>query len=42
MEKYAEWQQYGFTHQTVNQEAKKQFSRQEQAKQFEKLFDTII
>lgn len=42
MEKYAEWQQNGFTHQKVNQTEKKKYSRQYQAKQFEQIFLSLI
>jgi len=38
LEKYAEWQKNGYTHQPVNQEFVQQFSRRRQAKQFAELF----
>ena len=37
LEKYDEWKQNGFTRQPVNQEAKRLFSRQYQAQQFEQI-----
>ncbi len=37
LEKYAEWQQNGFTRQAVNQAQKAQFTRQKQAEQFSKM-----
>ena len=37
LDKYKEWKKNGFTHQTVNQDLKQQFTRLYQAKQFEKL-----
>ncbi len=37
-EKYAEWQQNGYTHQSVNQAEKEKFSRQTQAQQFAEIF----
>ncbi len=42
LEKYAEWQQNGFTHQPVNQNAKQKFSRQKQAEEFEKILRSIV
>lgn len=41
MEKYAEWQSVGYTRQPVNQDSKPYFSRQYQAKQFEKIFQSL-
>ncbi len=38
LDKYAEWQQNGFTRQPVTRERKKLFNRQTQAQQFENLF----
>lgn len=38
--KYKEWQENGFTRQPIL--ARDQFSRENQAKQFEKIFDTLI
>lgn len=40
--KYAEWITNGYTHQPIIQETKNAFSRQEQAKQFEALFNLTI
>ncbi len=37
LEKYAEWQKNGFTHQAVNQKEKQKFSRQKQAEEFERI-----
>jgi hypothetical protein len=37
LDKYAEWKANGFTRQTVNQEAKKRFTRQYQSEQIEHL-----
>jgi glycosyltransferase involved in cell wall biosynthesis len=42
LEKYHEWQQFGYTHQPVNQEEKAKFSRQTQARQFEEIFCSLI
>lgn len=42
LDKYAEWKKNGFTHQAVNQEGKKQFTRQYQAKQFEQILLKLI
>lgn len=42
LDKYAEWKKNGFTHQAVNQEVKKQFTRQYQAKQFEQILLKLI
>lgn len=42
LEKYAEWQRNGFTHQIVNQEAKNKFSRQAQSQQFAKIINELI
>lgn len=42
LEKYSEWEQKGYTHQQVVREKKNSFSRQTQAIQFEKLFNSII
>lgn len=42
LEKYSEWQRFGFTHQSVNQHEKAKFSRQMQAKQFERLLLSLI
>lgn len=41
-EKYAEWEQQGFTHQAVDPQRKKLFSRQAQARQWEQIFKEII
>ncbi|MDR0871877.1 MAG: glycosyltransferase [Prevotellaceae bacterium] len=41
LEKYAEWQQNGYTHQPVNQEYIQQFSRKRQAGQFAELFNAL-
>ena len=41
-EKYAEWKQNGFTRQPVNKKTKPVFSRQHQAKQFERLMADIL
>ena len=37
-EQYAAWQAKGYTRQAVNQEQKKRFTRQYQARQFEQIF----
>ncbi len=42
LDKYAEWKKNGFTHQAVDQEGKKQFTRQYQAKQFEQILLKLI
>ncbi len=42
LEKYREWQQFGYTHQPVNQEEKAKFSRQTQAQQFAEIFCKLI
>lgn len=42
LEKYHEWRANGYTHQSVNQQEKAQFSRQTQAQQFERLFLSLI
>lgn len=42
LEKYHEWQQFGYTHQPVNQAEKAKFSRQYQARQFEELFLELL
>ncbi len=42
LEKYAEWQQFGYTHQPVNQAEKAKFSRQTQARQFDELFLKLL
>jgi glycosyltransferase involved in cell wall biosynthesis len=42
LEKYDEWKQNGFTRQPVNQEAKRLFSRQYQAQQFEQILFNAI
>ena len=42
LEKYAEWQQKGFTHQPVNQAFIQQFSRKRQAEQFSELFNELL
>ncbi len=42
LEKYSEWKEKGFTHQLVNQEIKRCFSRQYQAKQFEEILNNLI
>ncbi|MCL1867721.1 MAG: glycosyltransferase [Paludibacter sp.] len=41
LEKYAEWQTYGYTHQIVNKEYIAQFSRKKQAAQFAALFSKL-
>jgi len=42
MEKYAEWQQNGYTHQKTDSQKVLQFSRKEQAKQFVRIFESLI
>jgi len=42
MEKYAEWQQHGYTHQKVDKQKVGQFSRKEQVKQFIRIFEVLI
>ena len=42
LEKYAEWQQNGYTHQCVDHEFIQQFSRKRQAKQFVELFEGLV
>ncbi|MCL2131480.1 MAG: glycosyltransferase [Lentimicrobiaceae bacterium] len=42
LEKFADWQQNGHTHQSVNQSFTAQFSREYQAKQFADLFNQIM
>ena len=42
LDKYAEWKANGYTRQAVNQEQKRLFTRQYQAQQFEKMFNTLI
>ena len=42
MEKYAEWQQNGYTHQQTNRQKVKQFSRKEQAEQFVCIFESLV
>jgi len=42
LSKYAEWKANGFTHQPVNPDQKRLFSRQYQAQQFEELLTRII
>jgi hypothetical protein len=42
LEKYAEWQQNGYTHQTVGRQKVQQFSRKEQAGQFIRIFEALI
>jgi glycosyltransferase involved in cell wall biosynthesis len=42
MDKYAEWQQNGYTHQQTDRQKVRQFSRKEQAKQFVRIFDSLI
>lgn len=42
LEKYAEWQEKGYTTQNINQEEKKNFSRQKQALQFIEIFNQTI
>jgi len=42
LDRYAEWQEMGYTRQAVNQEQKKLFTRQYQAQQFELLFTELI
>jgi glycosyltransferase involved in cell wall biosynthesis len=41
LEKYAEWQTFGYTHQLVNKEYISQFSRKKQAEQFVSLFNEL-
>ena len=42
LEKYAEWQQNGFTHQQTNTQKVQQFSRKAQAEQFVRIFKSLI
>ena len=42
LEKYAEWKQNGYTHQKVDRQKVGQFSRKEQAKQFVRIFATLL
>ena len=42
LDKYAEWQDKGYTRQAVNQEQKRLFSRQYQAQQFEQIFLQLL
>ena len=42
MEKYAEWEQNGYTHQKTDRQKVLQFSRKEQAKQFVRIFESLI
>jgi glycosyltransferase involved in cell wall biosynthesis len=42
LEKYTEWQQNGYTHQNVVIAEKEKFSRQEQAKAFEHIIQSIL
>ena len=42
LEKYAEWEQTGYTHQPVDHNKKMAFSRQAQAKQFEEIFEQLL
>jgi len=42
LEKYAEWKANGYTHQKVNRQMVQQFSRKEQAKQFVRIFASLI
>ena len=42
LSKYAEWKANGFTHQPVNPDQKRLFSRQYQAQQFEELLTCTI
>ena len=41
MEKMDEWRENGFTHQKVNRQQVRQFSRKEQAEQFMRIFDSL-
>jgi len=42
LEKFAEWQRNGYTHQSVNQDFIKQFSRKRQAGEFAGVFNRLI
>jgi glycosyltransferase involved in cell wall biosynthesis len=42
LEKYAEWKQNGYTHQQTDRQKVGQFSRKEQAKQFVRIFASLI
>ena len=42
LEKYAEWQKNGYTHQSVNQKFAQQFSRKRQAEEFVGVFDSLV
>ena len=42
LEKYAEWKQNGYTHQKIDRQKVQQFSRKEQAKQFVRIFASLI
>jgi len=42
LDKYKEWGENGYTHQKVNRQIVRQFSRKEQAKQFVSIFESLI